>query len=143
MGHEPKKIFVEVTRTNKAEKKRTNSRKKRLLELYKDIKDGARNWIDEIEKTEDSKFNSKKLYLYYTQMGKCMYTDNIIDIETLFTDMYDIDHIFPRSKTKDNSFDNLVLVTRKANEDKGNAYPIDPSTQKKKLIYGDLYTKES
>ena len=133
MGHEPKKIFIEVTRTNKAENKRTNSRKKRLLELYKDIKDGARNWIDEIEKTEDSKFNSKKLYLYYTQMGKCMYTDNIIDIETLFTDMYDIDHIFPRSKTKDNSFDNLVLVTKESNGRKGNKYPIDPAIQKKKI----------
>ncbi|MFR2504645.1 MAG: type II CRISPR RNA-guided endonuclease Cas9, partial [Coprobacillus cateniformis] len=133
MGHEPKKIFVEVTRTNKAEKKRANSRKKRLLELYKDIKDGARNWIDEIEKTEDSKFNSKKLYLYYTQMGKCMYTDNIIDIETLFTDMYDIDHIFPRSKTKDNSFDNLVLVTKESNGRKGDKYPIDPAIQKKKI----------
>ena len=133
MGHEPKKIFVEVTRTNKAEKKRTDSRKKRLLELYKNIKDDSRNWVDEIEKTEDNKFNSKKLYLYYTQMGKCMYTDTIIDIETLFTDMYDIDHIFPRSKTKDNSFENLVLVTRESNGKKGDNYPIEPSVQRDKL----------
>ncbi len=133
MGHEPKKIFVEVTRTNKAEKKRTNSRKKRLLELYKDIKDGARNWIDEIDKTEDSRFNSKKLYLYYTQMGRCMYTDQRIDIETLFTDTYDIDHIFPRSKTRDNSFDNLVLVTKKSNGRKGEKYPIDPAIQRERI----------
>jgi CRISPR-associated protein, csn1 family len=133
MGHEPKKIFVEVTRTNKAEKKRADSRKKRLLELYKNIQNDARSWIDEIEKTEDSKFNSKKLYLYYTQMGKCMYTGNSIDIESLFTDMYDIDHIFPRSKTKDNSFENLVLVTRKANEDKGDIYPVDSSIQNGRL----------
>lgn len=143
MGHEPKKIFVEVTRTNKAEKRRTDSRKKRLLELYKNIKDDSRNWVDEIEKTEDSKFNSKKLYLYYTQMGKCMYTDTIIDIETLFTDMYDIDHIFPRSKTKDNSFENLVLVTRESNGKKGDNYPIEPSVQRDKLdLWRYLYDKK-
>lgn len=143
MGHEPKKIFVEVTRTNKAEKKRTDSRKKRLLELYKNIQDDARSWIDEIEKTEDSKFNSKKLYLYYTQMGKCMYTGKSIDIEALFTDMYDIDHIFPRSKTKDNSFENLVLVTRKANEDKGDIYPVDSSVQNGRIsLWRSLHEKK-
>lgn len=129
MGHEPKKVFVEVTRSNKVEKKRTDSRKKRLLELYKKIKNESRNWYDEIGGTEESKFNSKKLYLYYTQMGRCMYTGKNIDIESLFTDMYDIDHIFPRSKTKDNSFENLVLVTRKANSDKDDVYPLDPSIQ--------------
>ena len=143
MGHEPKKIFVEVTRTNKAVKKRTDSRKKKLLELYKNIQDDARNWSDEIEKTEDSKFNSKKLYLYYTQMGKCMYTDSRIDIEELFTGLYEIDHIFPRSKRKDDSFENLVLVTKQANRDKEDKYPIKPCIQKDRInFWKNLYDKK-
>lgn len=143
MGHEPKKIFVEVTRTNKAVKKRTDSRKKKLLELYKNIQDDARNWSDEIEKTEDSKFNSKKLYLYYTQMGKCMYTDSRIDIEDLFTGLYEIDHIFPRSKRKDDSFENLVLVTKQANRDKEDKYPIKPCIQKDRInFWKNLYDKK-
>ena len=33
-----------------------------------------------------------KLYLYYTQMGKCMYSGEPIDLERLDTD-YDIAHI--------------------------------------------------
>lgn len=143
MGHEPKKVFVEVTRTNKADKKTTITRKNRLLELYSAINAESRDWVNELNSTEVSKFNSKKLYLYYTQMGKCMYTGKNIDIESLFTDMYDIDHIFPRSKTKDNSFENLVLVTRKANADKRDVYPIDPKIQtERKSLWDMLHDKK-
>lgn len=135
MGHEPKKVFVEVTRSNKFEKKPSDSRKKKLLELYKSIKDDSREWVDELKNTEDSKFNSKKLYLYYTQMGRCMYTGKVIDLDSLFTDMYDIDHIYPRSKTKNDSFENLVLVTRKANALKTDNYPIDLKIQQDRIEY--------
>ncbi len=49
------------------------------------------------------KLNSKKLYLYYLQMGRDVYTGEPIDIEDLFDDSrYDIDHIYPRSLTNDN-----------------------------------------
>ena len=34
MGKDPEKIFIETIRSNKAEKKRTDTRKKKLLELY-------------------------------------------------------------------------------------------------------------
>ena len=61
----PKKIFVEVTRTNKADKKRTQSRKALLVELYKQIKDEDVHALQqELESKEDSALNSKKLYLY-------------------------------------------------------------------------------
>lgn len=59
-----------------------------------------------------------------------MYSGNEIDINELFTKAYDIDHIYPRSLTKDNSFDNLVLVEAKYNRDKGDAYPIKQEIQK-------------
>lgn len=127
----PKKIFVEVARTNRAEKKRTNSRQAKLLYLYKNIKDEARNWSKEIKETEAGKFQSKKLYLYYTQQGRCMYSGEPIDLGDLFTSKYDIDHIYPQSVTKDNSWDNLVLVKSILNREKTDNYPIEMETQKK------------
>ena len=115
----PKKIFVEVARTNKADKKRTQSRKALLVELYKQIKDEDVHVLQqELESKEDSALNSKKLYLYFTQMGRCMYSGRRIDIHELLTDKYDIDHIYPQSLTKDDSWHNIVLVEKQMNAEK-------------------------
>lgn len=129
-GSVPKKVFVEVARTNRAEKKKTDSRKERLLQLYKTIKDEGRNWTEEIKQRDAGDFNSKKLFLYYTQQGRCMYSgEKITSIGDLFTSKYDIDHIYPRSVTKDNSWDNLVLVKAELNREKKDIYPIEKDTQ--------------
>lgn len=124
----PKKLFIEVARTNKAEKKKKSSRQERLVELYKSIKDESRNWSQEIESLAPTQLNSKKLYLYYTQMGRCMYTGEPINVEEL-NGHYDIDHIYPRSLTKDDSFDNLVLVKKCVNAEKSDVYPIAKDIQ--------------
>ena len=123
-GSIPKKIFVEVTRTNKAEKTKKDARQKRLLDLYQAIgKEGA-EWKEQILNYNAGDFRSKKLYLYYTQMGRCMYSNERINIDRLFTNDYDIDHIYPRSITKDNSWDNLVLVKSVENRKKTDTYPL-------------------
>ncbi len=123
----PKKIFVEVTRgTLDNKKERTKSRKEKLIELYKACKIDSGELYESLEKTEESKLRHDALYLYYTQMGKCMYTGEKIEIEEIDKN-YDVDHIFPQSKIIDDSLDNRVLVKRKYNEDKGNNYPINNS----------------
>ena len=46
-----------------------------------------------------------------------MYTGKPISIDEIYNrNIYDIDHIFPRSKIKDDSLDNRVLVLKTANE---------------------------
>lgn len=123
---QPKKIFVEMTRSDgvKGDKGRKHSRKKRLEELYKNCKEDSGELWESLEKTPDNEFQQDKLYLYYTQFGKCMYTGESIDISDLFNqNIYDIDHIFPRSKVKDDSLDNRVLVKRTVNSHKDNDYP--------------------
>lgn len=136
----PSRIFVEVARTNKAEKKKKDSRQKRLSDLYSAIKkddvllSGLKseefgNLKSGLDKYDDAALRSKKLYLYYTQMGHCAYTGETIDIALLNTDNYDIDHIYPRSLTKDDSFDNLVLCKRTANAKKSDSYPIAEDVQ--------------
>ncbi|MCH5265517.1 MAG: type II CRISPR RNA-guided endonuclease Cas9 [Lachnospiraceae bacterium] len=118
MGHSPKKVFVEMAR-EKSNSGRTTSRKNQLLQLYANIQDESREWKKELENTPESKFRSIKLYLYYTQMGKCMYSGESIDLEQLAnTNIYDRDHIYPQSKTKDDSLDNLVLVKKDMNAKK-------------------------
>ena len=117
MKCEPERIFIEMARGGEKKKKRTVSRKTRLQELYTGCKDDTRNWMKEIGDREEREFSSRKLYLYYTQMGKCMYTGEEIDVDLLMTanSKWDIDHIYPQSKIKDDSLDNMVLVRKDIN----------------------------
>lgn len=120
----PKRIFIEYARGDNLNKGNT-SRKKKLRELYENCKQDIldwdnKNWVEEIKAKSDSQLRSNKLFLYYTQMGKSMYTGNPIDLNELLNGTkYDCDHIYPRSKTKDDSLDNLVIVEKEINKDKG------------------------
>lgn len=135
MGHDPKKVFIEVTRGD-AEKKRTTSRKKTLIDALKDAEKSDSGYANEIReliaklesKDESEVSRQNKLYLYFSQCGKCMYSGDSIDIEDLYDiSKYDIDHIYPQSRTKDDSLANKVLVKKTENIRKSNAYPIEDS----------------
>lgn len=152
MGAEPARIFIEMARGDKEAKKgeagRTSSRKNQLLALYQNIQDESRDWKEELESTPESDFRSIKLYLYYTQKGRCMYSGEHIDLKDLAdVNIYDKDHIYPQSKTKDDSLNNLVLVKKTINATKGNDI-ISPDIQKKmrpfwtELLRENLITKE-
>ena len=150
MGHEPKRIFIEMARS-KEESKRTDSRLKKLQDLYKKCREENIDFMprkDEVNalktqlssKKEDD-LRSDKLYLYYTQMGRCMYTGERIELASLYdNNLYDIDHIYPRSKTKDDSLSNRVLVKKEVNAVKTDIYPLDAAIRTKmhsfwKLLY--------
>lgn len=134
MGKEPVKIFVEMAR-GPEEKKATTSRQQRLLQLYAKIKDESRDWKAELEDKKESDFRSIKLYLYYTQMGKCMYSGKSLDLSQLANlEVCDRDHIYPQSKTKDDSLDNLVLVCSEYNRTKGEGM-IKPEWQKRMMPF--------
>ncbi len=142
IGCAPAKIFVETTKSNQEKKKPTDSRKKQLELAYKavkkDVKElekeiGAINFDvlnDRLSSVEPSKLKAKKLYLYYTQLGRCMYSEEPINISELFdNNKYDIDHIYPQSKIKDDSFTNTVLVKRELNAAKTDRYPLESDIQ--------------
>lgn len=124
----PSKIFLEVTReeSDNSKKGYTLSRQKQLHDLYTQIKHSpeATELLRLLDSKEPRDLQNKKLYLYFTQMGKCAYTGERIDLESL--ENYDIDHIYPRSLTKDDSITrNLVLVKAEYNREKTNRYPIN------------------
>ena len=122
MGCAPEKIFIEMARGEDKEKKRTQSRKDRLMELYAACKKDVRDWTAELDRWNERDFSSMKLYLYYTQMGRCMYTGEPIDLDALMSgnSKWDRDHIYPQSRIKDDSIDNLVLVNKAVNSRKSN-----------------------
>ena len=138
MGDSPKRVFVEMAR-EKQESKRTESRKKRLIDLYKVCQKEEpelQRELDELTRTlnlhEENQLRSDKLYLYYTQMGRCMYSGDVIPLEDLWDNTkYDIDHIYPQSKTMDDSLDNRVLVKKEYNAKKSDTYPLSAEIQKK------------
>ena len=132
MPDDPKRIFVEMARGGGDKGVRKDSRKYKFEELYKNCKDEAKDWLKEIKDTPDNKFRSKKLYLYYIQKGKCMYTGEKIELSDLFNDnMYDIDHIYPRHFVKDDNIDNnLVLVRKDKNAHKSDSFPIEEDIRK-------------
>lgn len=129
LGHAPQKIFLEVTRGEgkKAKGKYTVARKKDLETKLKATRsEDAKVILEQLDGYADRDLQNKKLFLYFSQMGKCAYSGEPIDIEELNnSQLYDIDHIYPRSKTKDDSITrNLVLVKASLNREKTNIYPI-------------------
>lgn len=140
----PKKILIEVTREDlkNKNKKRTDSRKKELMNFLtswkKDVSDyaeQAENILEELKEIDEAKLKGKHVYLYFKQLGYDLYTGEKIKLEeVLSSDKFDTDHIVPQSLIKDDSLDNLVLVDRNYNQKiKKDIYPI-PNTIKTEKI---------
>ena len=116
--------FVETTREEQKEKKRTLSRKKQLEDYYKAAKQFVNEDLkNQLSNQSDESLRRKKRYLYFLQLSKSPYSGKPIDIDRLDKD-YDIDHIIPQSKIKDDSLSNIVLVERNLNNKKQDNYPI-------------------
>ncbi|MDO5708054.1 MAG: type II CRISPR RNA-guided endonuclease Cas9 [Andreesenia angusta] len=131
---DPKKIFIEMARGPEEVKKKKDSRKDQLIKIYKEL--DCKELYDELEAFDNERLRQRKLYLYFTQLGKCMYSGENINLSELFSrNIYDIDHIYPQSKVKDDSIDNLVLVKKELNDDKSDKYPIDDSIRKKMFSF--------
>ncbi len=148
MGCPPERIFVEMARGSTPEQKgkRTQTRKQQILEWYKHIKgEDVRNLTAELEalgEMADNRLQSDKLFLYYMQLGKCIYTGQPIELSQLGTKAYDIDHIYPQSKMQDDSIlNNRVLCLSSANGAKGDRYPIDASIRESRYGFWEHLKK--
>ncbi len=147
VGKVPDRIFIEFTRTDetKGEAGKKLSRKKQLSDKFKAIKDAEfQDIIAELNSDEitDMKLRQERLYLYFRQLGKCMYSGEQINLSALNdTKTYDVDHILPRSYTKDDSLDNKALVLRDCNAKKADHYPV-PSDLRQVKLWKLLHEKE-
>lgn len=72
-----------------------------------------------------TKIDIEKYKLFHEQDGKCAYTGELISKGEILTGLYEIDHIIPYSRCNINSMVNKTLVTKKANQEKGNKLPYE------------------
>ena len=132
-GRPPKKIFVEMARGGGEKGKRSVSRRDQIKELYKSVdKQEVREISKLLDSKTDNELQSEVLFLYFMQLGKCMYSGETIDIERIKSDTYvNVDHIYPQAYVKDDSLNNKVLVKSELNGLKSDKYPINSEIRKK------------
>ncbi len=132
----PEKIFLEVARFE-GKKERTKSRKTQLQEWYASVKNDYEDVWLELCNIEDEKLKSDKLFLYFTQCGRCIYTGERIDLGELMSNnsRWDIDHIYPQSKIKDDSLHNNRVLSKKDynSNTKGSRYPLPAETREARV----------
>ncbi len=128
LGQKIDYFVVECTRTHEKPGVK-KSRYESIKELFKECRELAKEESLNIDLTKLNKElddykevvnKADKYYFYFTQLGKDMYTLKNIDINDLssLNKTYDIDHILPQSKIKDDSISNRVLVSKFANHNK-------------------------
>lgn len=129
--------YVECSRTNKAKKTTQLSRYDKLIKLYNDLKLDDFSNLEELksqlEKNKDN-LKSDLLYLYFTQLGKCMYSLDNINIDDLVNSnsKYDIDHIYPQAIISDDSLNNRVLVRKDLNNSKQDLFLFETNIKNPK-----------
>lgn len=137
----PKRIFLEMAREEGEKGRRTIPRKAELMALYQKCGEDANPLFEQLSDEPDGNLRRDKLYLYYTQLGRCMYSGEPIDLSRLDSD-YDIDHIYPQSKIKDDSIRNRVLVKRQLNAAKGDTYPISSEVRQNMRAFWTMLEKK-
>lgn len=154
MGHAPQNVFIEfargenlkqkgkVTKNRQTQMKNKYDEAKKLSEsLYNDLIQENKNLQSDLsnltDETKKKLFDNEKVMLYFLQAGKCMYTNQTLYLNNLSD--YEVDHIVPRSLTTDNSFDNKVLVLKKANQEKRDNETL-PSNLRQTSLWESLKT---
>lgn len=119
LGYAPSALYIEMADEVQASV-RTSRRERQLQDLFKAMKKTSDSSltkdISELEKQlkdRDVQTNDR-LFLYFLQLGKDIYTGEPINIDEI-SSKYDIDHIIPQSLVKDDSLENRVLTSRPTN----------------------------
>lgn len=121
IGHEPENIIIEMARSDE-KKVRKDNKKKYLENLYKKSSEQIENYNKLLKELNKEEINSEKMFLYFIQEGKCLYSGKSLNIEDLSE--YEVDHIIPRTLIKDDSIDNKALVYRECNQNKAASYVL-------------------
>ena len=139
MGHTPESIVIEMARENQTTargKKNSQQRYKRIEDSLKNLAPGLDSNILKENPTDNIQLQNDRIFLYYLQNGKDMYTGEALEINQLSN--YDIDHIIPQAFIKDDSLDNRVLTSSKDNRGKSDNVPSLEVVQKRKAFWQQL-----
>lgn len=126
MEHSPVFVKVELAR----EMAKNHDERQELIKSME--QNAARNeqavkrLKEEFHLMQPTGLDIMKFKLYEEQQGRCAYTLESFQLSRLFEKGYaEVDHIIPYSISFDDSYSNKVLVTAKANRDKGNRLPLE------------------
>ena len=139
MGHAPESIVIEMARENQTTargKKNSQQRYKRIEDSLKNLASGLDSNILKENPTDNIQLQNDRLFLYYLQNGRDMYTGKPLEINQLSN--YDIDHIIPQAFIKDDSLDNRVLTSSKDNRGKSDNVPSLEVVEKMKAFWQQL-----
>lgn len=126
----PSQIVIEMPRDRNEEE-----RKKRITDTQKQNEKEIKDIINKVENEYGISINDEhfrnhkkltlKLKLWNEQKGICLYSGKTIGISDLINNpnLFEIDHIIPKSISFDDSRTNKVLVYRTENQNKGNLTP--------------------
>lgn len=138
MGYKPESIVIEMARETQTTKRGRRNAKPRLKQVAEALGAFGSESILKKRPTDNQELQNDRMYLYYLQNGKDMYTGEELDFEHLSS--YDIDHIIPQSFIKDDSLDNRVLVSQAKNRGKSDEVPSLDVVRKMKS-YWELLLK--
>ena len=141
-GKAPDRIYLKVTRTasNSRKGKRTAKRSDKIKLALKALDAdaaadlGAAKLLRELGMFDEKEIN-ERIYLYFHQAGKCLYTGKPIDITRIASNDYYVDHVVPLAYRKDESLDNKVLVYAEASRYKSETLLVSPAVQRKMLPF--------
>ena len=119
----PEEIVIEMAR-----EKNSDEKKERLKKLQRE---GEKNNQEIKELLEGVSYKKEKgvfqkIKFWKEQNGECAYSGDKIPLNDLLNrpELYEIDHILPRSISFDDSQNNKVLVKREENQNKRNMSPF-------------------
>ena len=132
MGYEPNNIMIEMARSED-KKERKDNKKKYIENLYNKSKESIENYNNLMRQLNENEIDTQKMFLYFIQEGKCLYSGKPLNIEDLKE--YEIDHIIPRTLIKDDSIDNKALVYREYNQNKAASYVLPQEYIKHNIVW--------
>lgn len=135
MGKKPKNIVIEMARENQTTEQGKNRSKSREAKIKSGLTELGSKLLKE-DPLDGKNLNHRKVYLYYLQNGRDMYTGEAIDSSNLSA--YDIDHIIPQSFLYDDSTDNVVLTKRTANMKKLDDVPGEEIVNRQIVFWRSL-----
>lgn len=125
MFGKPDRIRVEMAR-DVGNSKRQREEKAAGIRRHEKRRDAARKSLHEKGIAEPSRSDVEK-WLLWEECGHCCpYTGDSISFDSLFhTGQFEVEHIWPRHRSLDNSFRNKTLCRKDVNIRKGNQTPYE------------------
>lgn len=144
IGYPPQNIVIEMARENMTTEEGQRKSKTRKTKLESALKNIENSVLENGKvRHSDEQLQSEKLYLYYLQNGKDMYsldkTGSPVPLYLDQLDQYEVDHIIPYSFLPIDSIDNKVLTHRKNNQRKLDNIPDKETVANMKPFWEKLY----